>query len=193
MLKLILKTCRFQVEGLDKFVEAASKNRCIVMFWHNQLAITPEIFSQYAPQFNYTAFVSKSRDGEVADVLANSYKIGSTIRVPHNNKSQALHQLIDHLKYGKRVIVITPDGPRGPIYQVKPGIAVAAKEAKASVVPLKWSANRYWEFKTWDRMKFPKPFSTIHVTFRDPITKVKDTAVLQDALSSLDNNGCCKH
>ena len=52
---------------------------------------------------------------------------------------------------------------------MKPGIAIAALETKAHVVPFSWEAKNYWELKTWDRLRIPKPFTSIHVTFAPPI------------------------
>ena len=168
-LKLILYTCRFRVDGLEQFHQIASKKKCILMLWHNRLALVAEILYRYAPQFLYAAFVSNSRDGKSLDVLAKSYSIGKTIRVPHNAKHKALRKMINHLKYSKEIVIVIPDGPKGPRYEVKPGIAVAAKESKACIVPLTWSSTKFWQLNTWDKMILPKPFSTIVVSLGTPI------------------------
>jgi len=36
-------------------------------------------------------------------------------------------------------------------------------------VPMCWCAPRRWEFSTWDRLRLPKPFSTIYVFVGTPI------------------------
>lgn len=162
-------TCRFQVEGLETFLESVKKHKCILMFWHNRLAMVPEILMRHALELNYAAMISKSRDGEVIAVLANSYKNGHVIRVPHDARSEALETMIQHIKEKDSVMIITPDGPRGPKYEVKPGVIVAAKKTSAAIIPLSWEANRYWALSTWDGLMLPKPFSTIRVTFGDSI------------------------
>ncbi len=163
LIKSLLFTCRISIEGLESFVSSVSKERCIIMLWHNRLALVPEILYRYAPQFTYTALISKSRDGDALAILTHSYSIGKTLRVPHNARHIALKKLIDSLKTKGEVIVMTPDGPRGPRYVVKPGIALAAQEAEATLIPFSWTADRYWEFNTWDRFRLPKPFSRIRV------------------------------
>jgi lysophospholipid acyltransferase (LPLAT)-like uncharacterized protein len=168
-MRLILKTCTIKVEGLPQFIETARKERCILALWHNRLGIVSEILYNYAPQFIYTAFISQSRDGEPLAILAKSYKAGRVIRVPHQARHQALKQLIDKLRAGGEIIVFTPDGPRGPCYQVKPGILAAAKETKAVIVPFTWTADRFWELKSWDRFRIPKPFSKIQVNLSVPL------------------------
>ena len=171
-LKASLFTCQWQVEGLSHFIETASKKKVILMLWHNRLSITSFILSRSGSQFQYVAFVSNSRDGELIHALVNSYRKGKTIKVPHQSRHEALRLLIRTIQNSSDVAVITPDGPRGPKYEVKPGIAFATLATKAEVVPMSWQASRYWQLKSWDRLKIPKPFSTIKVTFFTPLSFV---------------------
>lgn len=167
--KLVLSTCKWHVKGLETFTAFANKEKCILMLWHNRLAIASFILYRYAKDFQYAALVSNSRDGELINALVRSYKTGKTIKVPHDSRHEALRTLIRHMKENQDVIIITPDGPRGPSYEVKPGIALAALSTDAYVFPLTWKADKYWELKTWDKLRFPKPFSRIDVEFLNPI------------------------
>lgn len=165
LLHVLIRTCRLKIEGIDLFCELVSKEKCMLMLWHNRLALAPFILSQYTPHIRYAALVSGSRDGDILSNIVHSYKNGSTIRVPHLARYQALQNVIRHVEERKQVVIITPDGPRGPRYEVKPGIAIAALETQAHIVSLNWEAKSYWELKTWDRFRLPKPFTTIHITF----------------------------
>jgi hypothetical protein len=193
LLRLLMFTCRVEIRGLPQFIRTAADGKCILMLWHNRLALVPEIMNRFAPQFIYRAFISKSRDGEPLAILANSYSCGRTLRVPHNARHQALSQMINLLKSSNEIMVVTPDGPRGPLYQIKPGIIVAAKEAAARIIPFSWRASRYWELGTWDKFMLPKPFSRIVVTIGDPIfldkktgtDKSEDLAHLHEAMENL--------
>ncbi|KIC73808.1 Uncharacterized protein DB41_IY00040 [Neochlamydia sp. TUME1] len=169
-LKLLLMTCRIQLEGLEEFCKHAKQGNCILMLWHNRLMLVATIFQSYTPQFNYTAFISQSRDGEPLALFANSFKNGRTIRVKHNAKHEALKEMINRLKNSLDIVLITPDGPRGPRYQVKPGLALAAKQTAATVFPFSWSASRLWQLKSWDKMMLPQPFSKICMTIGSPIS-----------------------
>jgi lysophospholipid acyltransferase (LPLAT)-like uncharacterized protein len=169
-IRLLLRTCQIEVEGLNQFVEVASRKRCILMLWHNRLGIVSEILYKFAPQFIYSAFISKSHDGEPLAILAKSYQAGRAIRVPHNARHQALKMVIDNLKSDRDVIIFTPDGPKGPKYEAKAGIALAATEVDAMIIPFSWQANDYWELSTWDRFRLPKPFSHIKVTWGNPLS-----------------------
>ncbi len=169
LLRAILWSCSIEIKGLEQFKEIASKEKCILILWHNRLAIVAEILNRHTPLFSYSAFISKSRDGEPLAHLANSYQRGKAIRVAHHAKHQALKQVIDTLNETKEIIVFTPDGPKGPVYKVKLGVILAARETQAALIPFSWTANRYWSFKTWDHFRVPKPFAQLTVTFGTPL------------------------
>ena len=48
------------------------------------------------------------------------------------------------------------DGPRGPIYQMKPGAPYMAIATGATVVPATAAAERAWVFRSWDRFHGPQ-------------------------------------
>lgn len=167
--KVLFMSCKVEVEGLDSFIKIASKESCLLTLWHNRITVICEFFNRFLPDTDYTVFLSKSRDGEAIAQLLSLYNGANQIRVPHNMRHIALKTMIDRLKTKKEIIIFTPDGPRGPCYKVKEGIILAAKEAKAHIVPFTWEANRYWQFKTWDQLRLPKPFSTIKITLGSSI------------------------
>jgi lysophospholipid acyltransferase (LPLAT)-like uncharacterized protein len=181
IMKGILFTCRIQMNGLEKFVEAASKKQaCILMLWHNRLILfTQVIVKRYAPHFNYVGFVSKSRDGDLSAAF-NTHKSARLIRVPHDNRHIALSILVKTLKKKDEIVVVTPDGPRGPKYKIKQGIVFAAKKTSAPIIPLTWVSSRYWKLNSWDELMIPKPFSKISIAFGD--------AFVLDANESLSND-----
>lgn len=193
LLKLLFRTCRFEISGIDAFIQTASSQKCILMLWHNRLAITGEIFAKHAPDFIYTAFVSFSRDGELLSGFVTSYKQGRIIRVPHDARHKALRDLIQMLrKEDNNIAIVTPDGPRGPLYKVKAGIALAAKASNAAVIPFSWSSDRFWTFNTWDKFMLPKPFATIKaligppVIIPDNLSREEESALLEQSLLQLD-------
>lgn len=197
LLRFLISTCHVDVQGLALFTHEAKHKKCILMLWHNRLLLLPEILHCYAPQFLYRAVISKSRDGELITMMTESYSEGRTLRVAHNARREALANMINHLKTHGEVLVVTPDGPRGPRYEVKPGVAIAAQEADASVVPMTWSASSSWQLKTWDKLIIPKPFSRLSIVIGEPIAllPVKDpvthtTTQLQEALLHLDQCAC---
>ncbi len=168
-LKILGYTCRYQIEGLDNFLAHAGKNKCILMLWHNRIVMLPEIIKRSAPTLTYAALISKSRDGEIISTFTNSFPNGKSIRVAHNAKSDAIETMVDELKSNNSVLIITPDGPRGPKYKVKTGICRVANSAKATVVPMSWQSSHFWTLKSWDKLVIPKPFSKIYAKFGEPV------------------------
>lgn len=79
-------------------------------------------------------------------------------------KSEMIVKLSQH-KQG----AVTPDGPRGPAFIVKPGIVDMASETGLAIVPLCVKATRYWQFKSWDKIQMPKPFARLDVYYGEPI------------------------
>lgn len=189
IVRAIVKTCKIEVAGLENLTYSQEKKQ-ILMLWHNRLIITPELLHRITPNQAYAAVVSSSRDGELLARMIGHYEKGSVIRVPHDLKHEGLRKMVKTLREKEAIPVITPDGPRGPKYKVKGGIVLAAKNANAVIIPFSWNSDRAWTFKTWDRLNLPKPFSTLKITFGNPIDLKNYTAnqavdALETSLNSI--------
>ena len=80
----------------------------------------------------------------------------------------ALLKLKNYLSEGIDV-AFTIDGPRGPVYKVKPGPIWLSQRTGFSVLPVHVQPERYWELSSWDRFRIPKPFTNVLVQFGKPI------------------------
>ena len=65
-------------------------------------------------------------------------------------------------------IAITPDGPRGPVYSMAPGVFKLAELSGAPIVPVWVEFENCWRLRTWDGFCIPKPFSTVRICFGPP-------------------------
>ncbi|MBK9315201.1 MAG: DUF374 domain-containing protein [Acidobacteria bacterium] len=74
----------------------------------------------------------------------------------------ALIQMIRSVKAG-RSAAFTVDGPRGPIYEAKPGALLLAAKSGAAILPFSISLDRCWRLPSWDRIEIPKPFARVFV------------------------------
>lgn len=189
LLLLILFTCKKRVHGIEKVKDLSQKGPLIIMLWHNRLAPLAETLRPLTSHHQFAAFVSHSRDGQILSHFCKSYPSASVISVPHDNRGQALKSLIQTLKNDSSIVLMTPDGPRGPRYKVKPGILLAAESTGAALLPFSWTSASYWELNTWDKLRIPKPFSTLHITFGDPLHISQDSQnpkkTLEDALNKI--------
>lgn len=187
LLTLLLATCRFRLHGLEDFIATARNGKCALILWHNNLGLVAALLKKFAPDLQYLAVVSNSRDGRILGQLATSYPQCDALFVPHNARDVALKGMVTALQDGKKVLIVTPDGPRGPKHRLKPGIAMAAVHTGASIVTMSWVSSRSWKMPTWDEMTFPKPFSTIDVRFGDAVNFVESTPVA-DAVAKLEKS-----
>lgn len=165
LLSLCLATCQVEVRGWERFKERVAQKPTVMLIWHNRLSMVISILKRLkAYQFRYAAVVSRSRDGKLLADVISSYRQARAIRVANTARHQGLRASVQAVKGGE-IVLITPDGPRGPCYKIKPGILFTARQADAQVLPLTWTCNKYWELGSWDRMRFPKPFSKVLVQF----------------------------
>jgi lysophospholipid acyltransferase (LPLAT)-like uncharacterized protein len=75
---------------------------------------------------------------------------------------EAAKALVDVMRAGDDV-GITPDGPRGPVYEMKPGALIVARRAQAAVVLVGMDFESSWRLPSWDGFhlsRSPSPAST---------------------------------
>jgi lysophospholipid acyltransferase (LPLAT)-like uncharacterized protein len=111
--------------------------------------------------------VSEAREGEYLANYAASlgYRLvrGSSTR----GAARALLGAVRELEAGHPV-AFTPDGPRGPRRELKPGVVAAAQRAGVRILPIHAEADRAWRFASWDRFMLPKPFARIRIAYGQP-------------------------
>jgi len=72
-------------------------------------------------------------------------------------------ELVKWLRDGRDVVMV-PDGPRGPSYTLQPGIIKLAQKTGVKIFPILVDYDNYWELRSWDHFRIPKPFSKVVVT-----------------------------
>ena len=165
LITLLVWTLRIRVSGQQELQKATREGKAImVAIWHNQLLLLAPLLKKILPKVAGSVLISKSRDGVIPTAYAKTYHLVDVIRVTHTHRHGALLETIDALKKN-RVIIITPDGPKGPIYTVKPGVIYAAAKSSALVFPMHWHASHAIRCNSWDRFCIPLPFSKITLRF----------------------------
>lgn len=134
----------------------------VIILWHNRLFAAPEFFRRHFPQRRLATLISASGDG--AWLAAFLQKLGMfPIRGSHYKRApQAVREMLSAHKEGCD-IAVTPDGSRGPMYDLKPGAVAVALKTGAPFVMFSLNFNRAWRLKSWDRFYVPFPFSRIEV------------------------------
>lgn len=167
ILQLWSLTLRYKIEDRAGVVGKVTAQNYIASLWHNRLLIFPFVLRRFFPDRHGAALISASRDGELlADAIKRfDYDVvrGSSSRLG----ASAILQLSQTLASG-RDVVITPDGPRGPAYELGPGIVFLAQKSGAAVVPVNIEYSSCWRLKSWDRFILPRPFAKVHVIIGSP-------------------------
>lgn len=135
----------------------------VFLLWHEVLL---PLLWQHRRQ-SIAIVVSEARDGQyLADFAATlGYRAvrGSSTR----GAARALLGAVRELEAGHPV-AFTPDGPRGPRRELKPGVVAAAQRGHGVVVPLHAEADRAWRLRSWDRFLIPKPGARVRVRYGRP-------------------------
>ena len=134
----------------------------------------PRVFDPCFPSRQSFGLISASRDGDLVSILIERSGYG-TIRGSSSRKGViALRQLVDALAAGTNVL-ITPDGPRGPVYEASQGVVFLAQKTGAPVVPIHMEYSSCWRLKSWDRFVVPRPFAKLRAIFGAPLQVPADS------------------
>jgi lysophospholipid acyltransferase (LPLAT)-like uncharacterized protein len=166
--RLWARTLRLRVEDPHDVIGLVRNQPVIFAIWHNRLLMLPRVFDPSFPTRQSYGLISASRDG---DFIANWIERSGygTIRGSSSRKGViALRQLMDTLAANGNVL-FTPDGPRGPVYQVSQGVVFLAQKSGAPIVPIHMEYSSCWRMKSWDRFVVPRPFATLRAVFGAPI------------------------
>jgi lysophospholipid acyltransferase (LPLAT)-like uncharacterized protein len=172
------RTLRYEVDDRAGILGRPVTENYIGALWHNRLLIFPLVLRRFFSDRHGAALISASRDGDLlTDAIRRfGYDVvrGSTSRLG----ASAILQLTDVLA-SKRDVVITPDGPRGPVYEFGSGIIFLAQKSGASVLPMNLEYSRCWRLGSWDRFIIPQPFAKVRVLISPPY-HVKPTSTPEE-------------
>jgi lysophospholipid acyltransferase (LPLAT)-like uncharacterized protein len=163
LIRAVVSTLRFSINDRAAALAPGEKPR-IWLFWHNRLFVIPRLFNICLPHHSGAALTSASKDGEILAAILHRFRIRPVRGSSSRRGAGALRELIRCIR-GGYVIGITPDGPRGPRYSLNPGAIALAQQTGAQIQPVSVKYSRYWQFKSWDGFRVPKPFTRVEVTF----------------------------
>ena len=133
------------------------------VLWHNRLFLASEIHRRYRPQRPLYALISPSKDGAFLDLFFAIVGGLHSVRGSSNNFGrEAASALVRALRDGHD-IGITPDGPRGPCYDLKPGAVIVPRRTGSPVLLIGGKFESAWRLNSWDQFYVPKPFSRVQL------------------------------
>lgn len=132
------------------------------VLWHNRLFLAPEIYRRWRRGRPLYALVSASQDG--AWLTAFFALVGMrTVRGSSSRMGREAASALVEVQRAGHDIGVTPDGPRGPCYEVKPGALIVARRTHAPLLLVGGTFTAVWRFKSWDRFILPRPFSRVRM------------------------------
>lgn len=161
-LQFALATTRWRIIGSENYQIMIAGTPAIIAFWHEFLPLMPQLWLTNRPRLpgqSVHVLISRHRDGKlIADIIRRFH-----LDTIHGSSGQqrggaaGVLALIDVLDSG-RIACITPDGPRGPRREAKPGVAQLAALSGRPILPC--AARTSWRITlgSWDRMALPVPF-----------------------------------
>jgi lysophospholipid acyltransferase (LPLAT)-like uncharacterized protein len=177
------RTCRVvRVEGLEHLEAALARAPSLVpCYWHqHQLYCGKFLIEQRTRGLTPGWLISPSVDGELGAMMVRRFG-GAVIRGSSTHTgARALRDYYQALVKDNVSPVITPDGPRGPRFEFKPGALLLSQMSGRPILPMAYAASRAWRIK-WDRFVIPVPGARIAIALGPPVyaPRVNDAAGLE--------------
>ncbi|MDR2081311.1 MAG: DUF374 domain-containing protein [Campylobacteraceae bacterium] len=136
--------------------------------WHGQLLMGPYIYRKLRPTAQASVIVSEHTHGDIAIKASKRFNFNYIRGSSRKGAVRALVQAMNALKKNEDV-GITPDGPVGPVYSISDGVSTLAFKCGVPVIAFGYFLDSFWQLKSWDKAKVPKPFSTITYRISRPL------------------------
>jgi len=163
LINLVSKTWRINVIGDIPEMPA------IIIFWHGLMLPGWKIFSDKSPY----AVVSQSKDGEILSALLKKWGFKLIRGSSSKSGKEVLAEIT--LNAQDNYLLMTPDGPRGPINKMKPGALIASLRTGTPLYLCGIKINSKITFdRSWDKFQLPLPFSKIEITYSQPFILSKE-------------------
>ena len=133
-----------------------------MILWHNRLFLAAEIVRRFRAGRIPYALVSASQDGAWLTAFFSLAGLRTVRGSSSRLGREAASALVDVLRAGHD-IGITPDGPRGPCYELKPGTVIVTRRTRTPMLIIGVEFESAWRLRSWDRFYLPKPFSRVRM------------------------------
>ncbi len=163
-------TTRVSRVGAEHYERFRSRGRPVIfVFWHGQLL--PLV--HYHRGERIVVLVSEHDDGEYITRVIRRNGFGVVRGSSTRGGTKGLRGLVRAARRGHD-LALTPDGPKGPRGEFKPGALAVAQMTGLPIVPLAVGASAGWRFRSWDGFLVPKPLSRLTIEYLPPTFVPRD-------------------
>ncbi len=178
LLRVLAFTLRVRWTDRSGYFTEPPPGPAIYAVWHNRLALSMLIYYGFIRKRNRSnglaAMVSASRDGGFLAGVLENFGVQAVRGSSSRRGAQALRELTTWARRDFD-LAITPDGPRGPCYEVQEGIIALAQLTGRVIIPVSFDARWKIRVKSWDRFQIPLPFSRVEFFFEKPMQIPRET------------------
>lgn len=165
LLRLLARSWKLERLGEEVVAEACARDGgCIMALWHGRMLVA----LPHHGGRGWQVLVSGSEDGDLSERLLLAFGYGVIRGSSSRGGARALRELLA-ARAQDSVLVITPDGPRGPRHSMNAGLAWLARETGYAVVPCGFVCDRAWRARSWDRFTIPKPGAHLCFVYEEPV------------------------
>lgn len=169
-MQLLSKCLTYEIIDVKGVLSSEKENEWpfIFAFWHNNILALGSGYRIVNPDMKMACLTSASKDGTIIQGAMQVYGVQSIRGSASRRGKTAMIEMMRALKEGIS-LSITPDGPRGPVHVLNPGMIRLASKTGVGIVPAQVEYSRFHELSTWDRFKIPLPFSRVKVYLGEPV------------------------
>ncbi|MCJ8329914.1 MAG: lysophospholipid acyltransferase family protein [Lentisphaeria bacterium] len=166
--RLLRMTLRVKISDPHNFLSPDNTTPCILISWHNRTMMLPVFVPRHFTR-KCAILNSMSRDGQYMADYMGFLGVTSIRGSSSKGGAKALAGLQSHMDDGGHVM-LTPDGPRGPKYQLKDGTLWLASKQQCPIYPISINSKSHKTLdKSWDKTQIPWPFSKVELIVGEPI------------------------
>ncbi len=182
---LVYFTTKWKVIGREAIDEIIKSDKpVIVVVWHGRILLSPKF--PLKPKKHY-AIISTHGDGEYIARYMKYHGVKSVRGSSNKGAISAFKNALKVLKDGN-LLVITPDGPRGPLMKINGNVLELARMSGAAIIPYAQSTSFGTFLKSWDRFFIPFPFGRGVCIYGDPIyIDYNNKVAIHEANADLEN------
>lgn len=174
-IELIIRTVRWRIENRAPVDEAmAAPGGLIALFWHGRIAQGMACRPLLAAKPR-RVLISLSPDGQFIAKAAERLRIppvrGSAGRDGRGASKRGAVAFLEALRFIREggVMILNPDGPRGPREVLPLGPVQLARAAACPIFIMSLAARPAMRLTSWDAAQIPWPFAIGQVVLEGPI------------------------
>ncbi len=162
---VVCRSLRLEVHG-DERLEELEKEHGAIAFtsWHYEML--PTLYHH-----RHCGGCTLTSEHADAEMVARAVRHLGYMPIRGSTTHGAIRGLVELVRAMRsgRGVGFTPDGPRGPRCVAQVGIVIVSQRSACPIVPMGFASRRFWQFRSWDRMRIPKPFSKAAICYGEAI------------------------